>query len=135
MKLQSNSRTKKQKPDRLNKVSGPMGSPNMLHCQCLIRPYNTRRSFPPIFSRRLDAGELNSSMAAANSVRVAAAQMTSVNDIAANFATCSRLVKVISNLYSFFVFSHEFSLQKHFRRRLNLKIWINFTRFLTKILF
>ncbi|GMN51209.1 hypothetical protein TIFTF001_020366 [Ficus carica] len=32
-------------------------------------------------------------MAAANSVRAAAAQMTSVNDIAANFATCSRLVK------------------------------------------
>ncbi|GFY84609.1 nitrilase/cyanide hydratase and apolipoprotein N-acyltransferase family protein [Actinidia rufa] len=29
----------------------------------------------------------------ANSVRVAAAQMTSVNDLAANFATCSRLVK------------------------------------------
>ncbi|GFZ14836.1 nitrilase/cyanide hydratase and apolipoprotein N-acyltransferase family protein [Actinidia rufa] len=27
------------------------------------------------------------------SVRVAAAQMTSVNDLAANFATCSRLVK------------------------------------------
>ncbi|WRX12683.1 Carbon-nitrogen hydrolase - like 1 [Theobroma cacao] len=34
-----------------------------------------------------------SAMAAANSVRVAAAQMTSVNDIASNFATCSRLVK------------------------------------------
>ncbi|KAK3034440.1 hypothetical protein RJ639_034677 [Escallonia herrerae] len=29
----------------------------------------------------------------ANSVRVAAAQMTSINDLAANFATCSRLVK------------------------------------------
>lgn len=29
----------------------------------------------------------------ANSVRVAAAQMTSVNDLAANFATCSRLAK------------------------------------------
>ncbi|KAL4358337.1 hypothetical protein AHAS_Ahas09G0276600 [Arachis hypogaea] len=28
-----------------------------------------------------------------NSVRVAAAQMTSINDLAANFATCSRLVK------------------------------------------
>ena len=34
----------------------------------------------------------NSTMA--NSVRVAVVQMTSVNDIAANFATCSRLVKV-----------------------------------------
>lgn len=32
--------------------------------------------------------------AMANSVRVAAAQMTSINDLAANFATCSRLVKV-----------------------------------------
>ena len=34
----------------------------------------------------------NSTMA--NLVRVAAVQMTSVNDLAANFATCSRLVKV-----------------------------------------
>ncbi|XP_021910403.1 nitrilase-like protein 2 [Carica papaya] len=32
-------------------------------------------------------------MASANSVRVAAAQMTSINDLAANFATCSRLAK------------------------------------------
>ncbi|PKI32427.1 hypothetical protein CRG98_047190 [Punica granatum] len=32
-------------------------------------------------------------MAAASSVRVAAAQMTSINDLASNFATCSRLVK------------------------------------------
>ncbi|OIW12773.1 hypothetical protein TanjilG_24706 [Lupinus angustifolius] len=30
---------------------------------------------------------------ASNSVRVAAAQMTSINDLAANFATCSRLVQ------------------------------------------
>ncbi|KAK4284052.1 hypothetical protein QN277_000931 [Acacia crassicarpa] len=37
------------------------------------------------------AGE--SSTMAISSVRVAAAQMTSVNDLAANFATCSRLVK------------------------------------------
>ncbi|XP_054787775.1 deaminated glutathione amidase, chloroplastic/cytosolic [Prosopis cineraria] len=37
------------------------------------------------------AGE--SSTMATNSVRVAAAQMTSINDLAANFATCSRLVK------------------------------------------
>ncbi|XVE75291.1 hypothetical protein DITRI_Ditri12bG0083000 [Diplodiscus trichospermus] len=34
-----------------------------------------------------------SAMAAANSVRVAAAQMTSVSDIASNFSTCSGLVK------------------------------------------
>lgn len=32
----------------------------------------------------------------ANSVRVAVAQMTSVNDLAANFATCSRLIKEAS---------------------------------------
>ncbi|XP_023747138.1 deaminated glutathione amidase, chloroplastic/cytosolic [Lactuca sativa] len=32
-------------------------------------------------------------MAAVNSVRIAAAQMTSINDLAANYATCSRLVK------------------------------------------
>ncbi|EXC01126.1 hypothetical protein L484_025499 [Morus notabilis] len=61
-------------------------------------PYNTRtgafapslRSIVPIRSLRTDAGESNSVMTAANSVRVAAAQMTSVNDL---FATCSRLVK------------------------------------------
>ncbi|XP_019151132.1 PREDICTED: nitrilase-like protein 2 [Ipomoea nil] len=35
----------------------------------------------------------NDSVAMANSIRVAAAQMTSVNDLATNFATCSRLVK------------------------------------------
>ena len=40
---------------------------------------------------------------AANSVRVAAAQITSVNDLAANFSTCSRLVKVN---YSHAVFSN-----------------------------
>ncbi|ESR49404.1 Deaminated glutathione amidase /cytosolic [Citrus sinensis] len=40
------------------------------------------------------AGELDSvTMAGASSVRVAVAQMTSINDLAANFATCSRLVK------------------------------------------
>ncbi|KAK9913343.1 hypothetical protein M0R45_037161 [Rubus argutus] len=41
-------------------------------------------------SARIIAGESNM---AANSLRVAAAQMTSINDLAANFATCSRLVK------------------------------------------
>ncbi|KAH9767975.1 Deaminated glutathione amidase /cytosolic [Citrus sinensis] len=40
------------------------------------------------------AGELDSViMAGASSVRVAVAQMTSINDLAANFATSSRLVK------------------------------------------
>ncbi|CAN1237647.1 Deaminated glutathione amidase, chloroplastic/cytosolic [Linum grandiflorum] len=38
------------------------------------------------------SGELTT-MASTNSVRVAAAQMTSINDLAANLATCSRLVK------------------------------------------
>ena len=42
---------------------------------------------------------------ASNSVRVAAVQMTSINDLAANFATCSRLVKV----YSLFNFSSAHS--------------------------
>ncbi|PON91517.1 Carbon-nitrogen hydrolase [Trema orientale] len=72
----------------------------MLNCQTLSRPYNAlslrprHRVFPPIRSHLLRAltGESNSEMAA-NSVRVAAAQMTSINDLASNFATCSRLVK------------------------------------------
>ncbi|KAJ7976243.1 Nitrilase-like protein [Quillaja saponaria] len=42
------------------------------------------------FSVRAVAGE---STMAANSIRVAAAQMTSINDLASNLATCSRLVK------------------------------------------
>ncbi|BBG97875.1 Nitrilase/cyanide hydratase and apolipoprotein N-acyltransferase family protein, partial [Prunus dulcis] len=51
------------------------------------------RHAPPIrcqSARVIIAGESNM---AANSLRVAAAQMTSINDLAANFATCSRLVK------------------------------------------
>ncbi|KAK3422389.1 hypothetical protein EUGRSUZ_G02782 [Eucalyptus grandis] len=42
-------------------------------------------------SRAAAAAAADSTMAA-GSVRVAAAQMTSINDLAANFATCSRLV-------------------------------------------
>ncbi|XP_034203159.1 deaminated glutathione amidase, chloroplastic/cytosolic isoform X1 [Prunus dulcis] len=64
---------------------------------CLSLP-NSRispllRHAPPIrcqSARVIIAGESNM---AANSLRVAAAQMTSINDLAANFATCSRLVK------------------------------------------
>jgi len=41
-------------------------------------------------------------VASPNSLRVAAAQMTSVSDLAANFATCSRLVKVF--FFSIFSF-------------------------------
>lgn len=47
-----------------------------------------------VVSSRCALQSESSIMAANNSVRVAVAQMTSVNDIAANFATCSRLVKV-----------------------------------------
>ncbi|KAK2979318.1 hypothetical protein RJ640_013282, partial [Escallonia rubra] len=43
--------------------------------------------FKPVRAAAADESEM------ANSVRVAAAQMTSINDLAANFATCSRLVK------------------------------------------
>ncbi|XP_031379720.1 deaminated glutathione amidase, chloroplastic/cytosolic [Punica granatum] len=43
--------------------------------------------------RRATVSAVYSVMAAASSVRVAAAQMTSINDLASNFATCSRLVK------------------------------------------
>ncbi|RVW20505.1 Nitrilase-like protein 2 [Vitis vinifera] len=50
----------------------------------------------------------NSTMA--NSVRVAAVQMTSVNDLAANFATCSRLVKeAVSAGAKFICFPENFS--------------------------
>ncbi|KAL7228779.1 hypothetical protein ACSBR2_007469 [Camellia fascicularis] len=44
-------------------------------------------------SRSLQLRAVAAESAMANSVRVAAAQMTSINDLAANFATCSRLVK------------------------------------------
>ncbi|GAV63730.1 CN_hydrolase domain-containing protein [Cephalotus follicularis] len=42
---------------------------------------------------RAFAVESGSEMATANSVRVAVAQMTSINDLASNLATCTRLVK------------------------------------------
>lgn len=44
-----------------------------------------------------------------NSVRVAAAQMTSVTDLASNFSTCSRLVKVTTPLYILFIFHFTIS--------------------------
>ncbi|KAH9767974.1 Deaminated glutathione amidase /cytosolic [Citrus sinensis] len=59
------------------------------------------------------AGELDSViMAGASSVRVAVAQMTSINDLAANFATSSRLVKLylvygLFNLFLEFVYPKE----------------------------
>lgn len=46
---------------------------------------------------RIVAGD--SAVMASNTVRIAAAQMTSVNDLATNFATCSRLVKVFVFFY------------------------------------
>ena len=48
------------------------------------------------YSKSVSVHAVAGDSAMANSVRVAAAQMTSVNDLAANFATCSRLVKVLS---------------------------------------
>ncbi|KAH0676804.1 hypothetical protein KY290_025763 [Solanum tuberosum] len=54
---------------------------------------NTQLSFPykcAVVSASTGAGK---SIPMANSVRIAAAQMTSVNNLAVNFATCSRLVK------------------------------------------
>ncbi|KAK4353671.1 hypothetical protein RND71_025865 [Anisodus tanguticus] len=40
------------------------------------------------------------SISMANSVRVGAAQMTSVNNLAVNFSTCSRLVKSLGKITS-----------------------------------
>lgn len=54
-------------------------------------PELCRSSLVPV---RAIASAADSTMAAAGSVRVAAAQMTSINDLASNFTTCSRLVKV-----------------------------------------
>lgn len=44
------------------------------------------------------AGESIMAATTTNSVRVAAAQMTSITDLASNFTTCSRLVRVFSFL-------------------------------------
>ncbi|OIT32929.1 PREDICTED: nitrilase-like protein 2 isoform X2 [Nicotiana attenuata] len=52
---------------------------------CLNTQLSTRYNFT--------VASAGKSIAMANSVRVAAAQMTSVNNLAVNFATCSRLVK------------------------------------------
>ncbi|KAA8534305.1 hypothetical protein F0562_031868 [Nyssa sinensis] len=51
-----------------------------------ISPIKSRFKFLPVHA-------VASESTMANSIRVAAAQMTSINDLAANFATCSRLVK------------------------------------------
>ncbi|KAM1819555.1 hypothetical protein ACFX11_001211 [Malus domestica] len=51
-------------------------------------PRRRNDSFPA--ARVTIAGDANM---ATSSIRVAAAQMTSINELAANFATCSRLVK------------------------------------------
>lgn len=55
-------------------------------------------------SLSVTAGE---STMATNSVRVAAAQMTSITDLASNFSTCSRLVKVTN----YYIFSSSFISQ------------------------
>lgn len=54
---------------------------------------NTQLSFPYKFAVVSASTGAGKSIAMANSVRIAAAQMTSVNDLGVNFATCSRLVK------------------------------------------
>ncbi|XP_015074503.1 nitrilase-like protein 2 isoform X1 [Solanum pennellii] len=54
---------------------------------------NTQLSFPYKFAVVSASTGAGKSIAMANSVRIAAAQMTSVNNLAVNFATCSRLVK------------------------------------------
>lgn len=52
----------------------------------------------------------STTMASSNSLRVAAAQMTSISDLAANFATCSRLVKVLFfSIFSFLGYLYFFS--------------------------
>ncbi|KAK4766218.1 hypothetical protein SAY87_007860 [Trapa incisa] len=61
------------------------------------KPVVTRQHHQPYRSLRLPAraiaSAVDSAMAAASSVRVAAAQMTSTNNLTSNFAICSRLVK------------------------------------------
>ncbi|OMP08101.1 Carbon-nitrogen hydrolase [Corchorus olitorius] len=73
----------------------------MLNC-CLYFTPNVTHPYYPIRSSHVSLYTTSSTVssladsamaAAANSVRVAAAQMTSVGDIATNFSTCSRLVK------------------------------------------
>ncbi|KAH0674643.1 hypothetical protein KY284_025730 [Solanum tuberosum] len=54
---------------------------------------NTQLSFPYKFAVVSASTGAGKSIPMANSVRIAAAQMTSVNNLAINFATCSRLVK------------------------------------------
>ncbi|KAA3481693.1 nitrilase-like protein 2 [Gossypium australe] len=72
----------------------------MLNC-CLHFCLSGARLPRPLKSSHVNAyssfsavrSSADSAMAALNSVRVAAVQMTSVNDLASNFSTCSRLVK------------------------------------------
>ncbi|XP_049355112.1 deaminated glutathione amidase, chloroplastic/cytosolic [Solanum verrucosum] len=54
---------------------------------------NTQLSFPYKFAVVSASTGAGKSIPMANSVRIAAAQMTSVNNLAVNFATCSRLVR------------------------------------------
>ncbi|KAL8159817.1 hypothetical protein V2J09_001354 [Rumex salicifolius] len=68
--------------------------PNALALSKSVAPLAPSKSE---FTRRPTRAAANvAASAMANSVRVAVAQMTSVNDLAANFATCSRLVKEAS---------------------------------------
>ncbi|XP_050250293.1 deaminated glutathione amidase, chloroplastic/cytosolic [Quercus robur] len=70
-------------------------TPNKFYAHTLLVGFTHRHVITPTRSRCFArAVTSESAMAAAsNSVRVAAAQMTSVNDLTVNFATCSSLVK------------------------------------------
>ncbi|XP_055811358.1 deaminated glutathione amidase, chloroplastic/cytosolic [Solanum dulcamara] len=60
---------------------------------CLNTQLSSTRSFPYKFAVVSASTGAGKSISMANSVRIAAVQMTSVNNLAVNFATCSRLVK------------------------------------------
>ena len=77
-----------------------------MHMHCVQA--NAIGGFASTVSKSLPSPSPSTTMAmpSPNSLRVAAAQMTSVSDLAANFATCSRLVKVLF----FFIFSFLGSL-------------------------
>lgn len=101
---------------RLTGTHRHLTNPTMPNCRHLLSPpANTlcrpvKFSHPPLrshFSGTVTA--VSDSVMAANSVRVAAAQMTSINDLASNFATCVRLAKVTQTSYfiSLFVLLEE----------------------------
>ncbi|XP_031250115.1 nitrilase-like protein 2 [Pistacia vera] len=78
----------------LTRITLPLRTVRLSSTQPKPKHTLTTRSRLNSISVQSRAGDSESAMAAAaNSVRVAVAQMTSINDLAANFATCSRLAK------------------------------------------